>query len=544
MQDYTQHVGGRYPKQHEIRPGQVPNSSGAAVFAINCWARLDRFLILGSAEPTYYASARKLTKENAAAIEECIKTDAFRTVTRIAEVSHAGRAPNNDPALFALACVAALGDQKARLAAMGALTSVARTGTHLFHFLQYATDLGQGWGRCFKGGVAHWFDEKSVDDLAYQALKYKSRDGWAMRDVLRLAHPNPEKVETEGSILQRKALYRWIAGHEDVKGLPRIIEGSLQLATETNTHKASLMIGEWGLPREAVPTQFLNSAEVWEALLYAGGGMPATALVRNLAKMTQVGLLQPMGDHTAEVIKRLGDADAIKKSRLHPIAFLKALMTYKEGHGDKGKLEWKPIPKLCDALDAAFYLAFGNVEPTGKKIFLALDVSGSMSGPRMQSLGCTPREAACAMAMVTNRVEPNAELFAFSSGMIDINISPRCRLDEFVKSTEQLPFDSTDCSLPMRIALANKMDVDAFVIYTDSETNAMTQIQPSAALKQYRRRHGDDCLEAKDKAKLAVVAMTSNGFSIANPAMSGMLDVVGMDTAVPQVLSDFIKEGV
>jgi 60 kDa SS-A/Ro ribonucleoprotein len=35
--------------------------------------------------------------------------------------------------------------------------------------------------------------------------------------------------------------------------------------------------------------------------------------------------------------------------------------------------------------------------------------------------------------------------------------------------------------------------------------------------------------------------MLSNGFSIADPDDLGMLDVVGFDVAVPQVISEFSK---
>ena len=39
--------------------------------------------------------------------------------------------------------------------------------------------------------------------------------------------------------------------------------------------------------------------------------------------------------------------------------------------------------------------------------------------------------------------------------------------------------------------------------------------------------------------RLVVVGMVSNGFSIADPNDPGMLDVVGFDTATPQLISDF-----
>ena len=42
-------------------------------------------------------------------------------------------------------------------------------------------------------------------------------------------------------------------------------------------------------------------------------------------------------------------------------------------------------------------------------------------------------------------------------------------------------------------------------------------------------------------AKAVVVGMTSNGFTLADPNDRGMLDVVGFDTSVPAVISDFIR---
>ena len=41
-------------------------------------------------------------------------------------------------------------------------------------------------------------------------------------------------------------------------------------------------------------------------------------------------------------------------------------------------------------------------------------------------------------------------------------------------------------------------------------------------------------------AKLVVVGMVANVFSIADPQDAGMLDVVGFDTAVPSLIHDFV----
>jgi 60 kDa SS-A/Ro ribonucleoprotein len=83
----------------------------------------------------------------------------------------------------------------------------------------------------------------------------------------------------------------------------------------------------------------------------------------------------------------------------------------------------------------------------------------------------------------------------------------------------------------MLYAIEREREVDVFVIYTDSETWA-GDVHPVQALRQYRERSGI-------AARLVVVGMVSNGFSIADPNDSGMLDVVGFDTATPAVIADF-----
>jgi 60 kDa SS-A/Ro ribonucleoprotein len=42
-------------------------------------------------------------------------------------------------------------------------------------------------------------------------------------------------------------------------------------------------------------------------------------------------------------------------------------------------------------------------------------------------------------------------------------------------------------------------------------------------------------------ARLAVVGMVANRFTIADPNDAGMLDVVGFDTATPQLLASFAR---
>jgi 60 kDa SS-A/Ro ribonucleoprotein len=123
-------------------------------------------------------------------------------VNRIVEISHSGRAPKSDPAIFALALVATHGSPQAKALAFQYLNKVCRIGTHLFHFAEYVNSL-RGWGRGLRSAVGSWYVGREAGDLAYQAVKYQQRDRWSHRDLLRLAHPKAPTPEHE-------AVFRWM----------------------------------------------------------------------------------------------------------------------------------------------------------------------------------------------------------------------------------------------------------------------------------------------------------------------------------------------
>ncbi|HMA35514.1 MAG TPA: TROVE domain-containing protein [Chloroflexia bacterium] len=536
----------RTPQNAPI-PGstQVPNSAGGFAWAVDDWVRLDRFLILGAEGGTYYIQEQPLTRENAAAVRRCIAADGARAVARIVAISTAGRAPKNDPAIFALALCAAEGDDATKRAAFAALPQVCRTGTHLFHFAEFVDGL-RGWGRGLRQAVAGWY-AMPAEKLAYQAIKYQQRDGWTHRDLLRLAHPKPAED-------QHLALYHWMvkgwdwvgeAPHPDPALLP--VWAFERAKRATSAAEIVRLIADYRLPREAIPTAWLDDVAVWAALL---PHMPLEAMLRNLATMTRLGLVAPLSDGTRHVVAELRNADRLRAARLHPVKVLAALKTYASGRGVRGRHSWAPVAPVVDALDAAFYTAFGNVRPTGRRWILALDVSGSMGGNMIAGVpGLDARTGSAAMALITAATEAQHTIVGFSAaahgtggrwgggepGLTPIAISPRQRLDDVVATVTRIPMGGTDCALPMIWARRAQIAADVFVVYTDSETWA-GKIHPVQALADYRDALGIP-------ARLIVVGMTSNGFSIAAPDDAGMLDVVGFDPAVPTVMADFVTQG-
>jgi 60 kDa SS-A/Ro ribonucleoprotein len=331
------------PQSQPIRGStQMPNSAGGYSWAVNDWMRFDRFLILGAEGGTYYITERDLVKENHDAVVRCIKVDGVRAVNRIVEISDRGRAPKNDPAIFALALVATHGGKEARGLAFKNLGKVCRIGTHLFHFAEYVNAL-RGWGRGLRNAVAGWYVGREADELAHQAVKYQQRDGWSHGDLLRIAHPKAPSARHDAVFrwmlsgadsLGEREVKRKVRGEERVAkygavgALPKLIEAFEQAKKASSKNAIVKLITEHDLPREAIPTQWLNEVAVWDALL---AKMPMTAMIRNLGKVTSIGLVQPFSEAAKLIVRKLSDQTLLKRARIHPLAVLIAEKVYAQG---------------------------------------------------------------------------------------------------------------------------------------------------------------------------------------------------------------------
>jgi len=512
----------------------IKNDAGGFAFKTSAWTMLDRFLIIGTEGGTFYVDQRKLTKRNFKNVLKCLEKDGKRVVERAIEISEAGRAATNDPALFVLALAMSpkYADQKTRYLAARALPRVARTASHLFTFVSEVDEL-RGWGKFLRKAVASWYEGKKVDQLGYQITKYRGRRGWTHRDILRKAHP-------KGASQGHDALYKYIARgieglnfDQRVIGLPKLIHGVEAVKAAGTVAEVTNTIQEYRLTHEMVPNDWKREPEVWGALLQS---MPIFAMIRNLGVMTSRGLLKSNSDATRHAVNLLLNKSAVRKARIHPISVLKALATYNSGSGFRGKLSWTPVRSITDALIDTFYSSFGNVKPTGKNIMLGIDVSASMywgiHGKVESMAGLTCSEIVSAMMMVTFRSERHAEAIAFADKIRPFNISRHDSLEKVVEQTRNFTFGGTDCALPMIYALDNGIPVDAFVIYTDGDTWA-GKIHPMQALKVYREKSGYD-------AKLVVVNIKAQRHSIADPLDPRTLDVVGFDSFFPAFLSEFV----
>ncbi|MEU0565317.1 TROVE domain-containing protein [Nonomuraea sp. NPDC005983] len=529
------------------RADQVQNAAGGYVFDKDLWTKLEDFLILGTTGGTYYVSEDQLTADNAGVLFQALAEDGPRVVSLLTEISTARppRAPKQRPALFALAAAYARGDADTRQAAKLALPRVARTTDHLAQFFGYYKNLGgkatgRGTapvtGRSLRTALGSWFLTGSADDVAFKACKAAQRrtpqgETFSLRDVLRIAHPVADSE-------QRRTLFGWIAGNvpdERARAALPAVERFLTAKAATTVDEAVRAVAELRVPWEFLPDAMLREPAVWDALVDTAG---MTALLRNLARMTRIGTLTPMGEATARAAARLADRDALLRARIHPMDAWLALRVYASGRSQPNRRAdaqtWQPVPAILDALEETYELSFGNAEPSGRRLLAAVDSSGSME--QHVVVGGSPvgsaYEVGCAMAVMLARIERgDVHVIDVDTSVHASKVTPRTNLREI--ASWRPSGGGTDLSLPFTWAAGRRMDVDGIVVFTDNETWA-GRSHPAQALAAYRRK-------VNPQTRVVVAAMTAVGYTIGDPKDAGVLNVAGLDASLPLVVNGFVR---
>ncbi|WP_329520589.1 TROVE domain-containing protein [Spirillospora sp. NBC_01491] len=527
---------------------QVRNNAGGYGFSKDLWTRLEDFLILGTTGGTYYVGQDRLTADNARVVFDAVQADGVRVVRLLTEISTARppRAPKNRPALFALAAAAARGDAGTKQAVKASLAQVARTTDHLASFFGYFKNLGgkpsaEGTspvvGRAMRTALGSWFLAGEVNQVAWRVCKARQRttpsgEAMALRDVLRIAHP---KADGPG----RRALFGWIAGNvsdADARGLVPAIDDFLTAQAATAPADAIRVVGERRVPWEFLPDAALKDPEVWDSLVDTIG---MTALIRNLARMTRLGTLKPAGDATRRAAARLTDAGALSRARVHPMDLFLALRVYQAGQAQPNMnaavQRWAPVPAIADALEGAYELSFGHIEPSGRKLLVAVDSSGSMGWSRLFSGGTplgTCYEVGNAMAVILNRIEgANCHVIDVDTGMHPSKVTARTNLRE-IRSWHPSG-GGTDLAIPFQWAERERLDVDGVVVFTDNETWAGSS-HPTQALASYRAG-------VNPQTRVIMAALAANGHSVGDPGDPGVLNMAGIDGSLPTVVNGFIR---
>lgn len=284
-------------QQIKTDPRQVKNKAGGFVFKVNDFDRLKRFLVLGSESGTYYASGEELGLENVKCVTELLRNGkGEQVIDIIKEFSIEGRCPKQTTLVYCLALCARFhegkhgeGYMKIHQGAYGILPDVCRIPTDLFQFVQFCEDISKGinaktgWGRAHRRAIGNWYLSKTGRKLAYLVTKYKQRNGWSHKDLLRLSHPKTQNDMNSHAVVfkyiikgfQETKMYlenpQICPSVEDVRQTYDILKAvndasSIGKATDITENekeeKILKLIEDFDLVREQIPTPFLKSLKV------------------------------------------------------------------------------------------------------------------------------------------------------------------------------------------------------------------------------------------------------------------------------------------
>jgi 60 kDa SS-A/Ro ribonucleoprotein len=516
----------------------IQGKSGGYMFDGGIWTMVRRCLILGTATDQFYSGKVELTGQFVDVLRQAIAEDPKRVADEILYASD-GHAINNHAPIFALVLLS-MGDRpEAKKAFRDIFQQVVRTGSHFHEWVSYTKQV-RGIGRNVREVAQGWLLRDDVKWLAYQMLKYQQRMGFSFKDELRLFKPKPQTDK-------QKFLFEWASGKAHQR------ESNLALVTENEPipqwigDQHDLKIVQWyewlkrnpdqgekavksgGLTHEMVAPICNMNVNVWQALFEQ---MPIGALLRNLGSLTEIGVIRFDKVETLNHIESvLTNPDRLKKGRIHPIDVLKALKTYGSG-GSLGKSSktWQKVDRVVDILENALSLSFETLEPTGKVFLHAVDISGSMSWTANSAIGLTASEIAATMALSTAKAEQNYIIRGFSTEFKDLGISASDSFLSACRKTANQTFGGTNATVAYQWAIANKVHIDVFCFWTDSESWAGSK-HPCQALTEYRK-----AINPESKAVYTTIA--SNQITLVDPNDPLSFDFGGFDPSIPKAIQE------
>lgn len=520
----------------------APNTAGGYSFKLEDTKVLERWMINGSENGTYYTPESEVTVIGT----KTLKTVPGEKIVAIAkDVIENGRAPSLDYAIYSLAHVAYHGSVQAKALVYKTIPTLLTNTPQMTKFLECyqaikkietgKTNIG-GSGIC--RAISAWYANMNAGQMSYQVSKYPQRNGFHHGDMLRLCHIGRKESnnktftvsEDKAQIIQY-ALWHRKGGDEKPSIITstnkdhKHIAGKEAIEKATSLEDALKIMKEYHLTHEMVPTKFQGSKDFYEIMLTQS---KVYATIRRLGAASAKDVFAPMGNLTKEVVKRITDQAAILDQKVHPMAIFEALKTYQMGRGKKGDLSWKVSAEIVEALEQAFYLAIGNIPETNKNILIAVDHSASMHG--------APLDFACAMTAALVRSQKSCHVVGYASEISRPMITKSMNMRAIENEIKRVGIpNGTNCALPFEYAMKECKAADAVISITDGFTWQGTK-HVQITLDKWRR----DCNKPNGRAIEMVTSMANT--SNIDPRDTNSLLTMGMDSKAAILSMEFASE--
>ncbi len=484
------------------------NEAGGAAYALPARHALAQLASTGCLSTTFYASAETQLDQTlrfAAAVEP-----GFLARTAI-HARERGRMKD----MPALLCAALAGRDVALLERV--FPRVIDDARMLRNFVQIIRSgatgrrsLGSAPRRC----VRQWLESRTDEQVFRACVGTRP----SLADIVRMVHPRPATPS-------RAALYAWLIGQpHDAAALPAIVR-------EFEAFKA----GAQSAPPD-VPFQLLTalplSEDAWAAIARR---LPWQATRMNLNTLARHGVFR-RGQVLHEVAERLRNPQEVRRSRVLPYQLLTA-------HAAAGP----DVPAVVrEALQDAMEVAIENIPAIPGRVHVFIDMSGSMHSPvtghrpgATSVVRCIDVAALFAAAILRRNRE--AEITAFESKAVPVQLNPRDTVFTNAAKLAALPAGGTNCSAPLALLNQRRAPGDLVIYLSDNESWMDTPQHgrfggsPTATMREwemFRRRNAGARLVCLDLQPYAQTQAAER---------ADILNIGGFSDTVFPLVADFAR---
>lgn len=479
----------------EQLPGTKMNHGGGYVYTVSPLTQYRRFLVLG-AESSYYRSESEMINELTELIANLSSEDSEWALLTLMDVYE-----NSDFIdLQTVMYIAALWTNTSYASYM--YQNFIPNIRNLSHFLLYMSlvDKMRGYGRGLRKAVNLYLNDKVS---TYDALKYGSRWGMSVKDLIFKAHP---KLETD--------LFNIFMGnHEDVTD-PFVKTVLYCMDPNSDIDKVQELIVEHMLPLEMVHHSH-HIKSTFEAVL---PHMNFHAVLWNLGRMTHLKVFNDR-QNLIHVFKKIHDG----ARHMNIYDYIKTFANYEKGQGRN--LTWKPIDSISDALMQGFEDAVKRLQNEihfEGNCVIAIDQSGSMASGWGGGTKFGDLKAGQLAGIVTYSLLPmfdKVRVIGYGRDAKLLPLSYDNTLSEVVEACDN-QWGVTNPSSVMEYLNRHRLTTDTLIIITDNETNSGNNVE----------KYIVDMEKATGKPiKVIVLAMTASEFTTV-PENNNRVNLPGFDS--------------
>lgn len=479
------------------------NEAGGTAYQLPHKARLLQYLMTGTLNGTFYASAQDQL-DTVLQLTEAVDAE---FLAKAAIYARQRGYMKDAPAL-----IAAVLTRKSPALAKVLFDRVIDNGKMLRNFVQILRSGQTGrksLGTAPKRLVQKWLEQASDTQLLNASVGQQP----SLADIIKMVHPHPANEA-------RECLYGWLIGKEvDAAKLPAPVQAFERFKQ-----------GQGDVP--AVDFRLLTglplTTQQWSQIAYTAPWQMTRMNLNTFARHGVFGL--ESSDVVSVIAERLRDAAAVRRARAYPYQLLAAY-----ANADAA------VPmQVKEALQDALEVSLDNVPELPGQTWVLVDVSGSMQsaitgqrGSASSAIRCVDVAALLAAALL--RKNPLTGLVLFNTAARQVRLNPRDSVMTNAKTLAGMLGGGTAISSGFDLLNREQADGDTVIVVSDNQSWADTRGGATATMRSWQALR-----QRNPQARMVCIDLQPYG-SVQAASRADILHVGGFSDAVFDLLASFAK---